>query len=150
VGRILLIADHAVFREALKLLLRRDPQLQVVAEAADADHALALATKEQPDIILLDIDLGGLDALDVVESLRLSAPAARIILLGDVKESDLQARALGLGAMGLVLREQSDERLLEAIQKVRDGELWFDRGTVSAAVIRLMRGASEDREGQGR
>ena len=141
--RVLIVDDHAIFRQGLKLLLQHDSHVRVVAEAADADEALAIATREQPDIILLDVDLEGFDALEIIESLQAAAPAARIIILTGVRTPELQARALRLGAKGFVLKDQSADLVLRAIKKVHEGELWFDRGTVGDAVMRLLKGKNE-------
>jgi DNA-binding NarL/FixJ family response regulator len=143
--RVLIVDDHAIFRQGLKLLLQHDSDVSVVAEAADADQALAIATKEQPDIILLDVDLEGYDALEIVESLQAAASATRIIILTGVRTPELQARALRLGAKGFLLKDQSADLVLRAIRKVHEGELWFDRGTVGAAVMRLLKGKDEQK-----
>jgi DNA-binding NarL/FixJ family response regulator len=141
--RILIVDDHAIFRQGLRLLLQGDAQMHVVGEAAGADVALALATEHQPDIILLDVDLEGFDGLDVVEALRTAAPAARIIILTGVRTPQLQTRALQLGARGFVLKEHSADLVLRAIHKVREGEFWFDRGTMGAAVSGLLKQSAD-------
>ena len=119
--RILIVDDHEIFREGVRMLLERDSQVAVIAEAADAQQALALAQTEQPDIILLDVDLAGFDALDLVELLQAAAPECRIVLLTGMQGAELQARALRLGVRGFVQKEQSAELLLRAIRKVRGG-----------------------------
>jgi DNA-binding NarL/FixJ family response regulator len=111
-----------------------------VGEAAGAEEALALAAREQPHVILLDVDLEGFNGLDIIESLQASAPETRIIVLTGVRTPELQARALRLGAKGFVPKDQSAEFVLRAVRKVREGELWFDRVTVGAAVTRALRG----------
>jgi len=142
--RILVVDDHAIFREGVRMLLERDAQVSVIAEAADAQEALASAEREQPDIILLDVDLAGFDALELVELLQAAATEARIILLTGLQGAELQARALRLGVRGFVQKEQSAELLLKAIRKVRSGELWFDRSALGTAMTRLLRGESEE------
>ena len=137
--RILIVDDHAIFRQGLNLLLQRDADLQVVGEAAGAEEALALAAREQPHVILLDVDLEGFNGLDIIESLQASAPETRIIVLTGMRTAELQARALRLGAKGFVPKDQSGELVVRAIRRVREGELWFDRVTVSAAVTTLLR-----------
>ncbi|PYR41852.1 MAG: DNA-binding response regulator, partial [Acidobacteria bacterium] len=114
--RILVVDDHAIFREGVRMLLERDAQVSVIAEAADAQEALASAEREQPDIILLDVDLAGFDALELVELLQAAATEARIILLTGLQGAELQARALRLGVRGFVQKEQSAELLLKAIR----------------------------------
>jgi DNA-binding NarL/FixJ family response regulator len=142
-ARILIVDDHAIFREGVKLLLQRDPQLQVIAEAANAEDALALTAKEQPDIVLLDVDLAGFDALDIIEPLRTAARGSLVILLTGLRGAQLQTRALRLGARGFVPKEHSADFLIGAIRRVRDGELWFDRGTIGTAVTSLLGNQSD-------
>jgi DNA-binding NarL/FixJ family response regulator len=139
VARILLVDDHPIFRAGARMLLERDPQLTVIGEAAGDQEALALAAREQPDLVLLDLDLGGVDGLDILESLQAAAPRSRIIVLTGVCGSELPLRALRLGARGFVPKGQSADLLLRAIRRVRDGELWFDRGIVGSEMTRLMR-----------
>jgi DNA-binding NarL/FixJ family response regulator len=127
-----------MFRQGLKMLLRSDPRFDVVGDASSAQQALALAAQLQPDVILLDVDLKGLDGLEIVEPLQASAPEVRTIVLTGAPGADVQARALRLGAKGFVAKEQSGELVMRAILSVRDGELWFDRGTVGRAVTRLL------------
>jgi DNA-binding NarL/FixJ family response regulator len=142
--RILLVDDHAMFREGVKLLLQRDSHLEVVGEASNPEQALELAARAHPEIVLLDIDLAGHDGLDMIESLHATSPGSDIIVLTGVRDEGLQTRALRSGAKGFVQKDQHGDLVLRAIQKVRDGEIWFDRGTIGAAVTRLMSGDTED------
>jgi DNA-binding NarL/FixJ family response regulator len=141
--RILIVDDHAVFREGLKMLLAQDSALTVVAEAGDAQQAVTLAATTQPDIILLDVDLAGFDGLQILGALQTAAPSGAVIVMTGVRADDLQARALRLGARGFVAKEHSAELVLRAIRRVREGELWFDRGTVSTVVSRFLRDEPE-------
>jgi two-component system, NarL family, nitrate/nitrite response regulator NarL len=142
--RILLVDDHAMFREGVKLLLQRDARLEVIGEAGDPAKALELTARERPDIVLLDIDLAGHDGLDMIESLQASSPASDIIVLTGIRDEGLQARALRSGAKGFVQKDQNGDLVLRAIQKVHEGEIWFDRSTIGAAVTRLIEGDSDE------
>jgi DNA-binding NarL/FixJ family response regulator len=142
--RILLVDDHAMFREGVKMLLQRDARLEVIGEAGDPAKALELTARERPDIVLLDIDLAGHDGLDMIESLQASSPGSDVIVLTGIRDEGLQARALRSGAKGFVQKDQNGDLVLRAIQKVHDGEIWFDRGTIGAAVTRLIEGAGEE------
>jgi DNA-binding NarL/FixJ family response regulator len=142
--RILLVDDHAMFREGVKLLLQRDARLEVIGEAGDPAKALELTARERPDIVLLDIDLAGHDGLDMIDSLQASSPASDIIVLTGIRDEGLQARALRSGAKGFVQKDQNGDLVLRAIQKVHEGEIWFDRSTIGAAVTRLIEGDSDE------
>jgi DNA-binding NarL/FixJ family response regulator len=148
--RILLVDDHAIFRQGLKLLLQGQRDLQVVAEATNARQALDLVAREQPHITLLDLDLEGTSSLDILESLQSLAPETRVIVLTGIRSKELQERALRLGARGFVTKENSADVIIRAIAKVRDGELWFDRATVGAAVGRMLHRQSDAEAAQAK
>ena len=133
-----------MFREGVKLLLQRDARLEVIGEAGDPAKALELTARERPDIVLLDIDLAGHDGLDMIESLQASSPASDIIVLTGIRDEGLQARALRSGAKGFVQKDQNGDLVLRAIQKVHEGEIWFDRSTIGAAVTRLIEGEGDE------
>jgi len=133
-----------MFREGVKLLLQRDARLEVIGEAGDPAKALELTARERPNIVLLDIDLAGHDGLDMIESLQASSPASDIIVLTGIRDEGLQARALRSGAKGFVQKDQNGDLVLRAIQKVHEGEIWFDRSTIGAAVTRLIEGDGDE------
>ena len=133
-----------MFREGVKLLLQRDARLEVIGEAGDPAKALELTARERPNIVLLDIDLAGHDGLDMIESLQASSPASDIIVLTGIRDEGLQARALRSGAKGFVQKDQNGDLVLRAIQKVHEGEIWFDRNTIGAAVTRLIEGDGDE------
>jgi DNA-binding NarL/FixJ family response regulator len=142
--RIIVIDDHAIMREGLRLLIERRPGLIVVGEAANRADALALATREQPDIILLDLDLRSENGIDFLPELFAAACAARVIVLTGMRDPELHQRAVRLGALGVVLKEQAGELLLKAIEKVQAGEAWLDRTMIAAVLTTLVRPQAPD------
>jgi DNA-binding NarL/FixJ family response regulator len=132
--RILLVDDHAVVRAGLRMLIESRPGLAVVGEAATTSDAVATAGREQPDLILLDLDLGGDSGLDILPELFATAKQARVLLLTGVRDPEEHHRAIRLGAMGVVLKEKAAEDLLKAIEKVHAGEVWLD-GALMARVL---------------
>jgi two-component system, NarL family, nitrate/nitrite response regulator NarL len=133
--RVLLVDDHAVIRMGLRLLIEGQPGMVVVGEAADSASTLELTTRERPDIILLDLDLGAERGLDLLPSLMTTN--ARVLILTGVREIEAHRQAIHHGAMGLVFKEQAPEVLLKAIEKVHAGEVWLDR-TMLASVLSEM------------
>ena len=125
--RVLLIDDHALIRSGLRLLIDRQPKLKVIGEAASRTDALAIAKREQPDIILLDLNLPGASGLDLIPELLGAARDSHILILTGVGDPEAHARAMHLGAMGVVLKEKAPEVLIKAIEKVHQGEIWLDR-----------------------
>lgn len=135
--RILVIDDHEIFLAGLRSLLEREPGLIVVGEARNGTEALEAAARTQPDIILLDLDLGTECATTLLPSLRKTAERARIVVLTGVPDSDLHLKAVCRGALGIVFKLQAPRLLLDAIRKVHAGEAWLNRTMVAAAMTRL-------------
>ena len=132
--RVLLVDDHAVMRLGLRLLLEGQPDLLVVGEAATSAEALAAATCGDPDVIVLDLDLGGESAIDGLPALRTVAPRARVLVLTGVRDPDLHRQAVRCGAVGLIRKETAAGVLLQAIRKVYAGEVWLER-TMMATIL---------------
>jgi two-component system nitrate/nitrite response regulator NarL len=128
--RILIVDDHPVLRQGLAMLVAGRPDFRLVGEAARGSEAVRLAEREEPDIVLLDVDLGGESGLDLLPRLRTAAPVAKVIVLTGLRAPEIPQQALQLGARGLVLKDTAAELLLKAIEKVHAGEMWFDRATM--------------------
>ncbi len=123
--RLLLVEDHLMMRAALRLLLLGYPHLDVVAETESCEGALALVKRERPDVLLLDIFLSDQSSIDCIPSLRAQNPKTRILMLTGAPDTALHARAMAQGAQGVVRKEESPEVLLQAIEHVHAGHLWF-------------------------
>jgi two-component system, NarL family, nitrate/nitrite response regulator NarL len=132
--RILIIDDHAVLRMGVRAVIESDERMRVVGEASDHALAVAIAAEQQPDIILLDLDLGKDNGFDLLPEVLQLVPDARLIVLTGVRDSDAHQRAVLLGAMGLVLKEKALDSLLKAIEKVYQGEVWLDRTLISSVL----------------
>jgi DNA-binding NarL/FixJ family response regulator len=139
--RVLLVDDHAVMRMGLRLLLEGQPDLLVVGEAATSAEALAAATCVAPDVIVLDLDLGGESAIDSLPALRAAAPRARVLILTGVRDPNLHRQAVLCGAMGLIRKETAAGVLLQAIRKVQAGEVWLEP-TMMASILDEIQSAS--------
>jgi DNA-binding NarL/FixJ family response regulator len=127
----MLIDDHAVVRAGLRLLIESQPGLKAVGEAGNRADALAVAGREQPDVILLDLVLHDTDGVDLIPELLAAARKARILVLTGVTDPEAHVHAMRLGAMGVVLKEKASEVLIKAIEKVHEGEIWFDRSLLA-------------------
>ena len=143
--RVLLVDNHVIFRVALRMLIESWPRLSVVGEAGNPVDALEITAREKPAIILLDLDLGHAgDGLDCIPDLLSTAGEGRIIILTGVRDAEAYHRAMYLGAMGLVLKEQTPEELRRAILKVHGGELWVDRKLATSIITRMSRASQTD------
>ena len=137
--RVLLIDDHVVMRVGLRLVIESQPGLTVVGEAANRADALQIAAREQPDIILLDLDLGDEKGIDLLPDLLSAAKGARVIVLTGLRDPEEYRRAVRLGAMGLVLKEQAFGVLAQAIRQVHASEAWLDPALVATVLAEAAR-----------
>jgi len=120
--RILVVDDHTLFRRGLIALLSRDAALQVVADAADAGQALRKAQELQPDLILLDNHLPGVNGVDALPSLREAAPNAVILMLTVSEDERDLAAALRGGASGYLLKTMEGDALTAMIARAMEGD----------------------------
>ena len=132
--RILLVDDHVIVRAGLRMLIENHKGMVVVGEAGSRIDALAIAAREKPQVILLDLDMGNESGLDFLRELLDAAAGARVVMLTGVRDPEAHRRAVHLGAMGLVLKDKAAEVLIKAIEKVHAGEVWLDR-SLTASVL---------------
>ena len=130
--RILMIDDHAVLRAGLRMIIESHMGMTVVGEAENRREALVAIAHMPPDIILLDLDLGDENGLDLLPELLTAAPDARIILLTGLRDAEIQRRAILQGAMGLVSKQKAADTVIRAIEKVYAGEVWLDRAMIAS------------------
>jgi DNA-binding NarL/FixJ family response regulator len=105
--------------------------MSVVGAAANGDEGLALASSEQPDVVLLDLNLGKDNGLDLLPNLRQAAPNARVLILTGLHAVELHKHAVRGGAMGVVLKEEDPEVLIAAISSAHAGDIWIDRSLMA-------------------
>ena len=120
--RILVVDDHTLFRRGLTALLARDPQLLVVGDAADAGEALRRVIELQPDVVLLDNHLPGVNGVDTIAALREAAPDVHILMLTVSEDEQDLAAALRGGANGYLLKTIEGDALVAAILRAMHGE----------------------------
>lgn len=131
--RILLVDDHAVVREGLRLVLERDLNMEALDEAATLDAALALQT--DPDVIVADLMLPGAQGPQVVAQLRKRFPSSRILVLTMLDAPTDVRLALSAGANGYLVKEAAATDLVDAVRQVARGEEYV-HPSVGAAVLR--------------
>ena len=119
---VAIVDDHPVVRDGLAFLLGEQPDLRVVGEGSNAGEALQLVEAQQPDVLVLDLNLEGKDAVPLVGELHQRWPALRILILS-MHDEDLYAeRLLALGAQGYVMKQEEPAEFLRALRKVARGE----------------------------
>ena len=120
--RILVVDDHTLFRRGLTALLQREPQFEVVGDAGDAGQAQRRAEELQPDLILLDNHLPGVNGVDALPALLGAAPGVRILMLTVSEDENDLAAALRGGACGYLLKTIEGDALAAAIRRAMRGE----------------------------
>jgi len=132
--RLLLAEDQGMMRGALATLLALEPDIEVVAEAADGDDAVAQAMATKPDVALLDIEMPGRSGLDVATELRRSLPSCRVLILTTFGRPGYLRRAMEAGAGGFLLKDGPVEALAGAVRRVLAGERVVDPALAVAAL----------------
>lgn len=120
--RILLVDDHTLFRSGVRLLLQRQPDFEVVAEAGDGVEAVKRAKELKPDVILLDLNLPGLSGLETLQLLTQDLPSCAVIILTVSEEADELGQALRDGARGYLVKNIDADALTAAIRRAAAGE----------------------------
>jgi DNA-binding NarL/FixJ family response regulator len=122
----LIVDDHEVVREGLRLSLSRAPHIRVVGEAADGKGAIDLAERRKPDVVIMDVRMPGLDGLDATKQLLEKEPNVSVLIFTAYSERSLLARGLDSGAKGYILKEAPHDTLVRAIEKVAGGDSFID------------------------
>jgi DNA-binding NarL/FixJ family response regulator len=140
---VLLVDHHQLFVDAVAHVLEAEPDIEVVAMANTAEHAVQRAVQMRPDIVLLDPALPDATGLDVVRSLRAAAPATRIVLVTGRGDRAMFTAAMDSGCLGFVTKQDSADALIDAVRAVAAGDVAIPRSMVSALVPRASRRADE-------
>lgn len=133
--RILLVDDHAVVRQGLRMFLALDPEMVVVGEASNGLEGLALARQLRPDVILMDLLMPVMDGITAIEHLRKELPEIEVIALTSVLEDDKVVGAIRAGASGYLLKDTEAGDLCRAIRAAAHGQVQLS----PQAAARLMR-----------
>jgi DNA-binding NarL/FixJ family response regulator len=128
----LIVDDHEVVREGLRLSLSRAPNIRVIGEAADGKSAVALAERRRPDIVIMDVRMPEMDGLEATKVLGERNPDIPVLIFTAYSERSLLSRGLDSGAKGYILKEAPHQTLLRAIEKVSSGEVYVDPALMPA------------------
>lgn len=147
--KILIADDHPIFRQGLKQILGLSDTITSVEEASDGREALKKACENMYDVIVLDVEMPGLNGLDTAGKLIEFDPESRIIFLTMYKEEDMFNRALDLGIKGFVLKENAADDILEAIIQVASGKYYITSSISDFLVRRTSRAVGLKNEKPG-
>jgi DNA-binding NarL/FixJ family response regulator len=126
----LIVDDHEVVREGLRLSLSRAPNIRVVGEASDGESAIALAERRRPNVVIMDVRMPGMDGLQATKQISDRFPDVAVLIFTAYSERSLLSRGLESGAKGYILKEAPHQTLLRAIEKVAAGD-----GSVDPALM---------------
>ena len=128
----LIVDDHEVVREGLRLSLSRAPHIRVVGEAGDGASAVELVQRRKPDVVIMDVRMPGMDGLEATKILTDTVPDSKVLIFTAYSEKSLLSRGLESGAKGYILKEAPHQTLVRAIEKVAGGEGYVDPALMPA------------------
>ena len=130
--RVVIADDHGIVRSGIRLLLERQGDIEVVAEAADGIEARNTVVREKPDLAILDVKMPGLTGLQATREIKAQSPDTNVLILSMHDDERYLFEALKAGASGYVLKSQADTDLLEAVRSIERGEPFLSSSTQQA------------------
>lgn len=134
--KVLLVDDHAVVRAGYRHLLARDPRIEVVGEAGDAQSAYLLFCERAPDVVVMDIALPGASGIDALRRMLAREPAARVLMFSMYEDAIFPARALQAGARGYLTKSSGPDMLVDAVLAVAAGEQYLSHDVAQTLALR--------------
>jgi NarL family two-component system response regulator LiaR len=120
--RVMIVDDHAIVRSGLTAFLHAYDDLELAGEATTGDEAVQLCTQVQPDVVLMDLIMPGMDGADATQAIRQSCPNTQVVVLTSFKDEGLVQKALRAGANGYLLKDVQADTLAEAIRLAHAGQ----------------------------
>jgi DNA-binding NarL/FixJ family response regulator len=141
---VLLVDDHAIVREGLRALLDDAEGTRIIGEAGNGDEAVELAGKLQPDLILMDLKMPGLPAVDAIRLIRAKYPKIQVLVLTSYVEDTQVQEVISAGALGYVLKDVERSELLRAMTTVARGQPWLHAEAQKSLLNRMRKPAEFD------
>ncbi len=143
-SRILIVDDHPLFREGLRRMIERNPEWTVCGEAADSAEALAAIPAQEPDLVMVDISLGGASGLDLIKTVKAQYEELPVLVISMHDESLYAQRAIRAKAMGYVMKHDPAKTVQAAIAKVLAGNLYLSEVMSTAMLSKFMLGKEDE------
>jgi two-component system, NarL family, response regulator NreC len=131
--RILIADDHGVMRGGLRALLEDEPGIEVVGEASSGEEVIALTQNLQPDIVLMDIGMPGVDGIAATRAIKNTFPDIQVLVLSVYEDESLLRAAIQVGAAGYIIKRAAEDELISAIKVVSRGDMY-----IHPAITRLL------------
>ncbi len=132
--RVLLVDDHPLVLDGIRSRLEVDPEITVIAEAANGEEALSLAAQHNPDIILMDINMPVMNGLEAAERFQNEMPDIKLLMLTMHDSREYITRVLKAGAKGYILKDVSSSEMAVAIKAVYEGKTYYSSGVTDILV----------------
>ncbi|MFN2175654.1 MAG: response regulator [Anaerolineales bacterium] len=137
--RVLLVDDHTLFREGIRSLLESQPDIKVISEAEDGHRGVKLAIELEPDVVLMDIAMPLLNGLDAACKIKQKKPEIQILILSMHDSEEYIRKALAIGALGYILKDETSNELIEAVRSVHRGEIVLSPAITNLVVLNYLR-----------
>ncbi len=146
--RLILIDDHQLFREGVKRILDMEPNFEVVAEGDDGDEAIKLVEENDPDVVLMDINMPGTNGVEATRNLIETFPETKVLILSIHDDESYVTHVLKTGASGYLLKEMDADALIEAVKVVGRGGAYIHPKVTHNLINEYRRLASGDEGGE--
>jgi DNA-binding NarL/FixJ family response regulator len=142
----LIADDHEIVREGLRLALSRSRTIRVVGEASDGEAAVAMAARRRPDVVVMDLRMGGMDGIDAAREIRRQNPRTRVVIFTGQPERNLLTRGRDAGCSGYLLKEAPHTTIIRAIERIAAGDEFVDPALAPALITSERDGLLTNRE----
>lgn len=144
--KVVIADDHAILREGVKLLLESEPDIQVLGQASNGLEAVRMADELKPDLVLMDIQMPGVDGIEACERIARQSPAVKILVLSQMDNEHNLIKVLQSGALGYVLKQNAGEELVHAVRTVLNGHVYLTPAMASRFVQMYFRREEEKQD----
>jgi len=141
--RVVLIDDHELVRTGFRMILGQQPDIEIVGEASDGEHGLALLRKLAPDVALVDVHMPGVSGIEVTERARKLKLPTRIVIVTMVSEAPFPKRLLEAGASGYITKGCAASELVRAVRQVADGRRYLAPAIAEVIALAALTGAAQ-------
>ncbi len=141
--RILIVDDHPIVRQGLAELINHEQDLEVCGHAEDAPEALGIIKESEPNMVIVDISLKETSGMDLIKDIKAQYPKLPVLALSMHDESLYAERALRAGAKGYVMKAEATEKVITAIRKILDGQIYVSDRMSAKMVRKLVEGGPD-------
>jgi DNA-binding NarL/FixJ family response regulator len=145
--RVVLADDHTIVRDGLRALLEANPEIKVVGDAANGRQVVDKVRELEPDVVIMDISMPELNGIDATRQVLEASPQVRVIILSMSGTADHVFHALQAGVRGFLLKESAGREVMEAVQSVYAGEMYFSRPITHTLINDYMQNRVETQSG---